>query len=279
MKKKSDNSFNPQERFSIDYKQIWKHKKQLLLFVWSDINKKYNQPLMGVICMVIGPLVMVLLFTLIFGKILKMPTENLPYLIFAYSGLLIWNIFSSGLSRGVNSLVDNVVLIKIGSFPLIIPPISSIFTALLDFLVSCFIFVGLLIYFDCIVDLYKMLIFIPLAVLLTIITTLGLSLLLITLNGKYPNIKYRLPYLITFLLIVSPVIYPTSILKAKWLQYLTALNPLSGAINMFRYSLIDKPFQIDIILISIFSAIILFFFGIYFFLKAGAYSIDDITSY
>jgi len=126
-----------------------------------------------------------------------------------------------------------------------------------------------------------MLIFIPLAVLLTIITTLGLSLLLITLNGKYPNVKYLLPYSITLLLIVSPVIYPTSILKAKWLQYLAALNPISGAINMFRYSLIDKPFQFDIILISTFSALILFFFGIYFFLKAGAHSIDidDITSY
>lgn len=264
----------PKEKLSLGISDLWQYRELFYFFTWRDIKVKYKQTVLGFAWAVLQPFIMMVVFTLFFGNALHIPSENLPYPVFVYSGLLIWNIFSSGLSNAGNSMVNNANIIKKIYFPRLIIPISSILISLFDFLMAFIIYIGLLIFYQVHINF---MLFIPLlfcSILITSIGTFGLGTLFAALNIKYRDFRYIIPFMIQALLFVTPVIYPVSILGKNWIKYFLALNPMYSAIEIFRYSIIQKPLEIPLIGISIASTIALFIIGLLIFRKTEAYFAD-----
>jgi lipopolysaccharide transport system permease protein len=197
----------------------------------------------------------------------------LPYEIFAFSGLIVWGIFSSGLNNAGNSMVANANIIKKIYFPRLIIPISAVLVGLFDFIMAFGVFIvyGLLqgIQFN-----MSALFYFPLAILLTCVATFGAGTLLASLNVKYRDFRYVIPFLIQFLLFVTPVIYPTSIAKNPVLQTLLSLNPMSAPLEIFRAGISDAGVNWQLTLLSICSSLLLFILGLVYFRKTEAYFAD-----
>lgn len=264
----------PPGYFSLNFKELREYRELFYFFTWRDIKVKYKQTVLGFLWAILQPFLMMLLFTAIFGNALGVESDGIPYPIFAYSGLLLWNVFASGLNASANSMVTNANLIKKIYFPRMIIPMSSVLVALFDFLMAVVVYIGILIYYQYEVDIPKILLFLPLSLILTVISTFGLGSILASLNVKYRDFRYVVPYLIQFLLFINPVIYSTSIFTAPWAKYVIAINPMAGAINMSRFAFVDKPIEWDLVGISVASGIILMLLGVYVFRKTEAYFAD-----
>jgi lipopolysaccharide transport system permease protein len=264
----------PKEKLSLGFRELWQYRELFYFFTWRDVKVKYKQTFLGFAWAVLQPFLMMLIFTLFFGKALGVPSENIPYPVFVYSGLLLWNVFSSGLSSAGNSMVNNSNIIKKIYFPRLIIPISSVLVSLFDFLMAFVIFVGLLLYYSVNVNV---LLFIPLmlfSLLLTAVATFGVGTLLAALNIKYRDFRYVIPFLIQALLFVTPVIYPVSIVSYSWMKYVLAMNPMYSAIEVFRHAIIQKPLELNLLLISGGSAVLFFLLGLFYFRKTEAYFAD-----
>jgi len=264
----------PREKLNLGLRELWQYRELFYFFTWRDIKVKYKQTVLGFAWAILQPFLMMVVFTVFFGRALNVPSDNIPYPVFVYSGLLIWNIFSSGLSNAGNSMVNNANIIKKIYFPRLIIPISAILISLFDFLMAFIIFIGLIIYYQVSINL---LLFIPLllaSLLITSIGTFGLGALLAALNIKYRDFRYIIPFMIQALLFVTPVIYPVSILGPSWIKYILSINPMYAAIEIFRHSITQKPLEINLLIISIASACILFIFGLFYFRKTEAYFAD-----
>lgn len=264
----------PTKKVDLGIKELWQYRELFYFFTWRDIKVKYKQTILGFAWAVLQPFFMMLIFSLFFGKALKVPSENIPYPIFVYSGLLLWNVFSSGLSGAGNSMVNNSNIIKKIYFPRLILPISSVLVSLFDFLMAFIIFIGMLFYYHTGLNLF---LFIPLFILsicLTSIATFGIGTLLAAYNIKYRDFRYIIPFMIQALLFITPVIYPVSIISQVWLKYVLAINPMYAAIELFRHPIILKPLDINLLLISVSSSIAFFFIGLFYFRKTEAYFAD-----
>jgi len=264
----------PRSKFSLGLKELWEYRELFYFFAWRDIKVKYKQSMLGVFWAIFQPLLMTALFTLGFGKMIATQTDlTIAYPIFALSGFLLWNIFSSGLSNSGNSMVNHANIIKKIYFPRLIIPISSILVSIIDFLMAFLVFVPVMIYFDvtfgwCAIYL------IPLSVLLTVFSTFGLGVLLSALNVKYRDFRYVLPFFIQALLFVTPVIYPTSITGNGPFTLLFKINPMYAPIEIFRMSFHGFNSSFDGLWLSILVSITLFIFGVVYFRKTESYFAD-----
>ncbi|MEO6289233.1 MAG: ABC transporter permease, partial [Ginsengibacter sp.] len=165
----------PRNKFSIGFDELWRYRELFYFFTWRDVKVKYKQAALGILWAILQPLVMMLMFTLIFSKALNVSSDGIPYPVFAISGLLIWNIFSNGLLNSANSMITNANIIKKIYFPRLIIPMSSILTAMVDFVFGLIIYAVILIYYHQEVSLIKLFLYLPLSILITIITTFGLG--------------------------------------------------------------------------------------------------------
>jgi lipopolysaccharide transport system permease protein len=217
---------------------------------------------------------MMLIFTLIFSKGLRVSSEGIPYPIFALSGLIIWNIFSAGLLNSANSMVVNANIIKKIYFPRLIVPMSSILIALFDFCFALLVYIGVIIYYGHGIDWIRVLYSLPIALFLTVITTFGLGTFLAALNVKYRDFQYVIPFMIQFLLFINPVLYSSKIFEEGWLQWVMKLNPIANAINLSRGAFTGNPIDWMGVGLSFLVAMIFFFAGIYVFRKTEAYFAD-----
>ena len=264
----------PQGKFTLGLNELWQYRELFYFFTWRDIKVRYKQATLGILWAAMQPLSMMLLFTLIFSRGLKVSSDGLPYPIFAFSGLMIWNIFSNGLLNASSSMVANANIIKKIYFPRLIIPLSSILTALFDFLFAFGVFIGLLIYYQMPFSIWKFLIFTPLSLLLTVITTFGLGTLLASLNVKYRDFQYALPFMIQFLLFLNPVLYSTKTFDNIVVQWMMRLNPIAGAIDLMRSVFTAGVIDWTIIGGQFCVATIVLILGIYFFRKTEAYFAD-----
>jgi lipopolysaccharide transport system permease protein len=267
----------PQNKFSIGLKELWQYKELFYFFTWRDVKVKYKQAVLGFLWAILQPLAMMLVFTLVFSKGLNVKADgNIPYPVFALSGLLIWNIFSNGLLNSANSMVSNANIIKKIYFPRLVVPLSSILVAFVDFCFSLIIFFCVILFFrhSLSVNIIRLVICLPVSILITVITTFGLGTFLSALNVKYRDFQYIVPFLIQFLLFVNPVLYSSRIFKNAALNFIMQLNPIAGAINLVRapflYTAIDWP----MIFVNLFIALLLLAGGIYTFRKTEAYFAD-----
>lgn len=250
----------------LDIQELWKYRELLYFLSWRDIKLRYRQTVIGVAWAILQPFVMMVVFSIVFGGIAKVPSDNIPYPIFAFSGLLLWNIFSNSLNNASQSLISSSNIIQKVYLPRIILPTASIMVTLVDFFFAFIVFMGILIYFQFLPNLIGFLFIIPL-VFITLVASLGLGLFLAALNVKYRDVRYALPFFIQIMIFVTPVIYPISIVSEKY-KWILALNPMTGVIETFR-SLFLGTSNIDwvTLLISTIVSVLMLVFGIWYFLK------------
>lgn len=255
-----------------DIKEIWQYKELLYFFTWRDLKVRYKQTVIGVLWAIFQPFMTMVVFSIFFGKFAQMPSDGIPYPIFVYVGLLLWQFFSSALSETSNCLISNQAIITKVYFPRLILPISSVATKLVDFAIASSILVGLMAYYNYLPNLMGLLI-IPLLLLITFMASVGLGLFLASINVKYRDVRYALPFFIQMLLFVTPVIYPASIAgKYSWIL---AMNPMTGVIKAARSAILGgAPINWELLLISGITCFVLLIFGIIYFKKTERYFAD-----
>lgn len=256
-----------------DWRELWRYRELFYFFSWRDIKVKYKQTIFGFLWAILQPLMMMAIFTLFFGRALNIPSQNLPYPVYVFSGLLIWNLFSSGLTNASNSMVSNAPIIKKIYFPRLIIPVSAILVALFDFLMAAVLFIGILVYYHKPV-LWEALILWPLALAIGIIATLGLGSWLAALNVKYRDFRYVIPFLVQVLFFLTPVIYPISVLKNPVLQYVLACSPMYAAVELFRYPLTGIAPDIYFMSASLISGLVLLLIGLVYFKRTEDFFAD-----
>jgi lipopolysaccharide transport system permease protein len=270
----TEQRIEPATRFSFGSQELWQYRELFFFFTWRDIKVRYKQATLGILWAMLQPLSMMLLFTFIFGRGLKLASDGLPYPVFALSGLLIWNFFSNSLQNAASSMVSNANIIRKIYFPRLIIPLSAILTALFDMFFALIILVGLIIYYQLTINPIKLFL-LPLSILLAATTAFGIGTFLAALNVKYRDFQYALPFLIQFLMFVNPVVYSTNVFNTyPLIQKILALNPIAGAINLVRSLFNNAPIDVFLILLQFLIAFVFLFIGIYFFRKTEAYFAD-----
>lgn len=243
-------------------------------FTLRDIKVKYKQAVLGFMWAVLQPLIMALLLSFFLGRAISSYSKmDLPYDVFALSGLVIWGIFSSGLNNAGNSMVNNANIIKKIYFPRLIIPLSSVLVGIFDFLMAFAVFIVYClvkgVYFNAMSVVYF-----PTALVLACIATFGAGCLLASLNIKYRDFRYIIPFLIQLLLFVTPVIYPPVIVSNVFFKALMALNPMCAPIDIFRASFAGSSIHYASDAISILSSLTLLLIGVFYFRKTEAYFAD-----
>jgi len=257
----------------VNIKELWLYRELFYIFVWRDIKVRYKQTAIGILWAVLQPFLMMVIFSVVFGKLAKIPSNDIPYPVFVFAGLLFWNYFSTAITGASNVLVEQENMIKKIYFPRLILPISSSLTPLVDFCIAFIVLIGLMIYYRYMPNIIGI-ITIPLLLIFTFISASGIGFFLSAINVKYRDIRHALPFFIQILLFITPVIYPANIIDVKY-QWLLALNPMTGIIEAVRSLLFQNtPVNFSLFLISIISGIILFTFGIFYFRKTERFFAD-----
>lgn len=248
----------------VNFRELWQYRELLYIFVWRDIKVRYKQTVIGILWAVLQPFFLMIVFSIFFGQLAKIPSNGVPYPIFVFSGLLFWNYFATALGNSSNSLVDYEGIIKKIYFPRLILPLTPALTPAVDFFIAFVILIGLMIFYHFPLTIAAVLMIFPL-IALVFFTAAGLGIFFSSINIKYRDIRFALPFFIQALFFLTPVIYPVSLVPAKY-HWLIALNPMSGIVETARSILIGNgsiPF--NQLLISFAIAMIFFIFGILYF--------------
>ncbi len=248
------------------WKDIWSYRGLFYFLAWRDILVRYKQTVIGIAWAVIRPFLTMIVFTIIFGKLAKFPSEGVPYPILVFAAMLPWQFFASSLSEASNSLIGNVNLISKVYFPRLIIPASSIITSFVDFLISGAILVILMVWYQFVPG--GRLITLPLFIAIAFAASMGAGLWLTALNVKYRDFRYIVPFIVQFGLYISPVGFSSSVVPEKW-RLLYSINPMVGVIDGFRWAILGGDVKIfwPGFLISLALVGIIFFTGIWYFRK------------
>jgi lipopolysaccharide transport system permease protein len=219
---------------ALDLGELWAYRELLYFFVWRDIKVRYKQTVIGAAWAVLQPVLTMLVFSLFFGKLAKIPSQGLPYPIFYYSALLPWMYFANAMQSATSIVVDNQRVITKIYFPRVVLPIASVLSGLVDFTISFGVFLIMMAYYRYVPS--ASVIWLPAFLLLAVLTALGVGLWLSALNALYRDVRYIVPFLVQFWMFASPVVYPSSMVPAKW-RWLYGLNPMAGVIEGFRWAL------------------------------------------
>jgi lipopolysaccharide transport system permease protein len=221
--------------FALDLAEVWAYRDLVYFFVWRDIKVRYKQTVIGAAWAILQPVLTMLVFSLFFGKLAKIPSQGLPYPIFYYSALLPWMFFATAMQGSTNVVVEQGRMITKIYFPRVVLPIASVMAGLLDFAISFAVLLIMMAAYR-IVPAASAILWLPLFTLLAVLTALGVGLWLSALNALYRDVRYVVPFLVQFWMFASPVAYPSSLVPAKW-RWLYGLNPMAGVIEGFRWSL------------------------------------------
>jgi len=239
---------------ALDLRELWAYRDLIYFFVWRDIKVRYKQTVIGAAWAILQPVLTMLVFSLFFGKLAKIPSQGLPYPIFYYTALLPWNYFASAMQGATNIVVENQRVITKIYFPRVVLPISSILSGLVDFAISFTVFLALMAWYR--MAPTRAVIWLPAFLLLAVLTALGVGLWLSALNALYRDVRYVVPFLVQFWLFASPVAYPSSLVPAKW-RWLYGLNPMAGVIEGFRWALTGHGDPPSILLAASSAAVVL----------------------
>lgn len=248
----------------VDFGELWKYRELFYIFTWRDIKVRYKQTFLGILWVIFQPLVTTGIFTVFFGRLAKIPSDNLPYELFALIGLVFWTFFSQSLSHASNSLIENINIIKKVYFPKEILPISASITGLVDFSINFVVLMvaAFLFGFEPSLGIFIVL---PIAIMITIFTVSGLGMFLASVNIKYRDVRYILPFFIQTMLFVTPIIYPAATVRDTLRPFL-ALNPMTAVVESMRAVIRGSAtFDYEMLLISAISSLFIFVAGIYYF--------------
>jgi lipopolysaccharide transport system permease protein len=261
--------------WQLDFSELWRFRDLFYFLTWRDVKVKYKQTFVGAMWAVFQPVATMVIFSIFFGKFIGVPSDGIPYPIFVYTGLLFWNLFSTSLSSTSDCFLTNEKIITKVYFPRIILPVSSIFTNLVDFFISAVVLMGLMAYYRYSPTLLGLLL-LPVLIIMTILSTLGIGLLLASLNVKYRDVRFILPFFMQVLIFITPVIYPTSVVSARF-RWILGLNPMSGVISVARATILGTGSADWLIFgISVASMVVYCLIGYFYFQKVERYFADVI---
>jgi homopolymeric O-antigen transport system permease protein len=215
--------------------ELWQYRELLYFLIWRDVKVRYKQTALGIAWAVVQPFFTMVIFSLFFGRLAKMPSDGVPYPLFAYCALVPWGFFANGLNMGSNSLVESANLIRKVYLPRLAIPIATVLSGGVDFLVSFLLLLGMMTYYGRLPGIAV--VWLPLLLLLGLVTALGVSLWLSALNVQYRDVRYTIPFLTQIWMFATPIAYPSSLVPEAW-QPLYGLNPMVGVVEGFRWALL-----------------------------------------
>jgi len=247
---------------ALELGDLWRYRELLYFLTWRDIKVRYKQTILGAAWAILQPLLTMLVFSVIFGQLAKLPSDGIPYPIFTYTALLPWQLFAFALTNSSNSLVGSQNLVSKVYFPRLVIPIASVLPGLVDFAISFAVLLGMMLYFQ--IPLTGRVLVLPVFLLLALATALGVGLWLSALNVEYRDIRYVVPFLTMFWQYATPVAYSSSLIPERW-RLLYGLNPMTGVVEGFRWALLGKGDVGGLLWISIIIIILLVITGLLYF--------------
>ena len=220
---------------SVNLRDLWEYRELLYFLTWRDIKVRYKQTVLGAAWAIIQPFFTMVVFSFFFGKLAKMPSDDIPYPIFSYAALVPWTFFANGLSQSSTSLVASANLIKKVYFPRLVVPISAVISGGVDFALAFVVLLGMMLFYS-IVPTAAVVWLLPL-LLLALVTSLGVGLWLTAMNVQFRDVRYAVPFLIQAWMFATPIVYPSSLLDEPW-RTLYGINPMAGVVEGFRWALL-----------------------------------------
>jgi lipopolysaccharide transport system permease protein len=227
--------------------ELWAYRELLYFLVWRDVKVRYKQTVLGAAWAIIQPVFSMIIFSIFFGGLAKIPSDNVPYPIFSYTALLPWQYFANSLSQSANSVVSSANLIRKIYFPRLVVPIASTLAGIVDFAIAFVVLSGLMVFYRIVPTMGVL--FLPLLLLMAFATALGVGLWLAALNAKYRDVRYIVPFATQFWMFATPIVYPSSLIPEQW-RLLYGLNPMAGVIEGFRWALLGTAFPGPMIIVS-----------------------------
>lgn len=252
--------------FGVKIREIVEFRELLYFFAWKDIRVKYKQAVLGFLWAIIQPFLLMLVFTML-AQAVNLGAGLIPYPVFAFSGIIFWNVFANGVQTAGNAIVSNAHIIKKIFFPKLLLPISAVLVSLFDFFIAFLVLLALMFYYDIDVHFGNLLLYLFSALLLVVVTTTGTGILLSAFNVKYRDFKYIIPFVIQLGFFASPVIYPSLVITNPILSLLYNMNPFVGVMALVRFACFNTPFEISHVLPGVCTAIALFIVGLGVFFK------------
>lgn len=272
-----ETKITPPKGLRLNLKELWQSRELFYFFAWRDIKVKYKQTLIGFLWAVLQPLLMMVILYFFLAQRLATEGLSIPYLVYSLSGLIIWNVFSTGITSAGNSMVQNSNIIKKIYFPRLIIPASSVIVSLFDFIWSFLVFMLMTVilygfdYFNGLTPLYFLS-----GIVLVVFSTIGVGNFLASLTIKYKDVKYALPFLVQLMLLGSSVIYPIGFIENETIRYILSFNPCMGSVELFRMGLVGYESPMELLYINIGFNIFLFIVGLYNFRRTEQYLADTI---
>ena len=243
--------------------ELWEYRELLYFLVWRDIKVRYKQTALGAAWAILQPVLTMVVFSVFFGRLAKVPSDGIPYPVFALAALVPWQLFAYAVSESTNSLVVSQNLIKKVYFPRLVIPIASVLAGLVDFAISFVALIGLMTYYG--IRPTPAIAILPLFILLAVASALCVGLWLSALNVEFRDVRYTIPFLTQFWMFVTPVAYPSSLIPEKW-RTVFGLNPMAGVVEGFRWALLGKATSLGSFLaVSIAVVVVLLFGGLVYF--------------
>lgn len=221
----------------INFREIWEYRELLYFLVWRDIKVRYKQTALGATWAVLQPVMTMIVFSVFFGRLAKVPSDGIPYPIFAYTALLPWQLFAFALSESANSLVGSQNLIQKVYFPRLVIPMASVLAGLVDFAIAFVVLLGMMAYYG--IHPTAAILVLPAFIVFAVAAALSVGLWLSALNVQFRDVRYTIPFLTQFWMFATPVAYPSSLVPEKW-RALYGLNPMAGVVEGFRWALLGK---------------------------------------
>jgi lipopolysaccharide transport system permease protein len=232
---------------SLRLRDLWEYRELLYFLVWRDVKVRYKQTVLGAAWAIIQPFFTMVVFSLFFGQLAKMPSDGIPYPIFSYAALVPWTFFASGLGQSSNSLVGSANLITKVYFPRLVMPISSVISGTVDFVLAFIVLLGMMLFYGIVPTINV--IWLPLLLLLALVAALGVGLWLSAMNVQFRDVRYIVPFLTQFWLFATPIAYPSSLLSEPW-RTLYGLNPMVGVVEGFRWALLGTNTAPGLVIIA-----------------------------
>jgi len=257
----------------INLGELWTCRELLYFLVWREIKVRYKQTVLGVSWAVIQPFLLMVVFTLFFGRFIKVPREGIPYPLFSYAALLPWMLFSEGMSRSANSIVQDANIIQKVYVPRLLMPLAGVISPLIDFIFAFIVFVGMMFYFGFMPTVR--IIFLPIFLMIALVTALAVGLWLSAINVRYRDVRYAIPFLVQFWFFASPVVYSSESVPKSW-QFLYSLNPMVGVIEGFRWVLLGAEKPPALMIVSFAAVLIIFVSGAFYFRRMEKIFADEV---
>ncbi len=250
---------------ALNLRDLWIYRELVYFMVWREVKVRYKQTMLGATWAIIQPVMNMIVFSVLFGGIAKLPTDgNIPYPIFTFTALLPWQLFVGALNQASRSLTANQNMVTKIYFPRLVLPLASILSGLVDFVIAFVILIGLMVYYR-VTPSINVIWALPLLLLLAIVTALGVALWLSAINVQYRDVNYALPFLTQFWFFITPVAYSSNLISDKW-QLIYSLNPMAGVVNGFRWALLGVGNGPDAGLwISAVVSVVFLFSGLFYF--------------